>query len=251
MKMTKSTAVGFGDDIAYSCPDFTVRDVLGLPPYWRNPVSLTRITDKATATKQRANRCDLLEIDIQKELIRQRLEVVRQRLEIVTLSHTSDLPEEQYLKISKERAELGKEQREETFLLSQLNSVTEVEKVTELSKVETLLSKVESLVDDTVTTNSLTEVECDRTQEKPSKKIIDPINQYFPRGSAKGGPYYRLSYREGNRVRHCHIPGGAVGCPLVEMRVNRIKEMLAQRYPFPDILAYIRKKSPRAKQEAA
>jgi hypothetical protein len=40
--------------------------------------------------------------------------------------------------------------------------------------------------------------------------VLDPISVYRPRGTARGGEYYRLSYKEGGKVRQVHIRGGNI-----------------------------------------
>ena len=43
--------------------------------------------------------------------------------------------------------------------------------------------------------------------------VLDPISVYRPRGTARGGEYYRLSYKEGGKVRQVHIRGGNIASP--------------------------------------
>jgi hypothetical protein len=43
--------------------------------------------------------------------------------------------------------------------------------------------------------------------------VLDPISVYRPRGTARGGEYYQLSYKEGGKVRQVHICGGNIASP--------------------------------------
>jgi|SRR4028119_1109012 hypothetical protein len=43
--------------------------------------------------------------------------------------------------------------------------------------------------------------------------VLDPISVYRPRGTARGGEYYRFSYKEGGKVRQVHIRGGNIASP--------------------------------------
>ena len=58
---------------------------------------------------------------------------------------------------------------------------------------------------------------------------FDPISTYRPRGTApdSGKKYYRLSYREGGRVRHQHIRGGNTDSPIAQAKVAEVRSLLA------------------------
>ena len=56
---------------------------------------------------------------------------------------------------------------------------------------------------------------------------LKAISTYSPRGTARGGQYYRLSYRDGGRVRHQHIRGGNTHSPIAQAKVQEVRSLLA------------------------
>ncbi len=57
---------------------------------------------------------------------------------------------------------------------------------------------------------------------------IDAVSIYQPRGTARGGPkYYRMSYKEGGKVRHIHIRGGNTDSPIAQAKVAEVRSLLA------------------------
>jgi hypothetical protein len=56
---------------------------------------------------------------------------------------------------------------------------------------------------------------------------LNAISTYRPRGTARGGEYFRLSYREGERVRHIHIKGGNTDSPIAQAKVQEVRSLLA------------------------
>ena len=59
---------------------------------------------------------------------------------------------------------------------------------------------------------------------------LDPISIYKPRGTARGEKdhfYYRLSYKEGNKVRQVHIRGGNTDSPIAQAKVQEVRSLLA------------------------
>ena len=71
---------------------------------------------------------------------------------------------------------------------------------------------------------------------------FDPISTYRPRGTAppESGKYYRLSYREGGRVRHQHIRGGNTNSPIAQAKVQEVRWLLATGISPAEIAATIR-----------
>ncbi len=63
------------------------------------------------------------------------------------------------------------------------------------------------------------------------------INKYSP-GKRKA-EYFRLSYRQGNKMRHVHIPGGNAKSCLACYRVACLKQMLRRRAKVEEVLAAI------------
>ena len=59
---------------------------------------------------------------------------------------------------------------------------------------------------------------------------LDPISVYRPRGTARGDQdnrYYRLSYKDGNKVRQVHIRGGNTDSPIAQAKVAEVRSLLA------------------------
>jgi len=53
--------------------------------------------------------------------------------------------------------------------------------------------------------------------------FLDPISIYKPRGTARGGQYYRLSYKDGGKVRQVHIRGGNINSPIAQAKVKEVR----------------------------
>ncbi len=56
---------------------------------------------------------------------------------------------------------------------------------------------------------------------------LDAVSTYRPRGTARGGEYYRLSYKSGGKVRHVHIRGGNTDSPIAQAKVAEVRSLLA------------------------
>jgi hypothetical protein len=69
------------------------------------------------------------------------------------------------------------------------------------------------------------------------------INAYRPRGTARGGEYYRLSYKDGGRVRHVHIRGGNTDSPIAQAKVQEVRSLLAAGVSPAEIAAMLRNQS--------
>jgi hypothetical protein len=73
--------------------------------------------------------------------------------------------------------------------------------------------------------------------------ILDPISTYKPRGTARGEGnyrYYRLSYREGNKVRQVHIRGGNTDSPIAQAKVQEVRSLLAAGIAPAEIAAMLK-----------
>ena len=76
--------------------------------------------------------------------------------------------------------------------------------------------------------------------------ILDPISIYKPRGTARGDGdyrYYRLSYKEGGRVRQVHIRGGNTDSPIAQAKVQEVRSLLAAGIAPAEIAAMLRNQS--------
>ncbi|NQE38367.1 hypothetical protein [Microcoleus asticus] len=71
---------------------------------------------------------------------------------------------------------------------------------------------------------------------------FDPISIYRPRGTAPedSKKYYRLSYRDGGRVRHQHIRGGNTDSPIAQAKVQEVRSLLAAGVSPAKIAAMLR-----------
>ncbi|MEG4066247.1 hypothetical protein QUA42_02645 [Microcoleus sp. Pol11C2] len=72
---------------------------------------------------------------------------------------------------------------------------------------------------------------------------LDPISIYQPRGTAPETcrKYYRLSYKDGGRVRHVHVRGGNTDSPIAQAKVAEVRSLLAAGIPPAEIAAMLRR----------
>ncbi len=92
----------------------------------------------------------------------------------------------------------------------------------------------ESNPDDSVTPAPVTESNPDDsvtpapvTESNPDDSVTKAISRYRPKGTARGGEYFRFSYRSGKKVRHIHVPGGNTDSPISNARCEEIREAIA------------------------
>ena len=62
--------------------------------------------------------------------------------------------------------------------------------------------------DDSPTPAEIAVIESTLAPAENDSITLNPISTYKAGGTARSGEYFRLSYRIGERVRHCHIRGG-------------------------------------------
>ena len=72
---------------------------------------------------------------------------------------------------------------------------------------------------------------------------LNAVSTYRPRGTARGGEYYRLSYKDGCRVRHVHIRGGNTDSPIAQAKVQEVRSLLAAGVSPAEIAAMLRNQS--------
>jgi hypothetical protein len=54
------------------------------------------------------------------------------------------------------------------------------------------------------------------------------VNCYKPAGTARGDlKYFRYSFREGNRIKHLHIPGGNTSRPKAQSNAEAVRKAIA------------------------
>jgi len=69
---------------------------------------------------------------------------------------------------------------------------------------------------------------------------LNAVSTYRPRGTARGGEYYRLSYKDGGRVRHVHIRGGNTDSPIARAKVAEVRSLLAAGVSPAQIVGMLR-----------
>lgn len=70
---------------------------------------------------------------------------------------------------------------------------------------------------------------------------LNAVSTYRPRGTARSGEYYRLSYKERGRVRHVHIRGGSTDSPIAQAKVREVRSQLAAGIPPSEIAEMLKK----------
>ena len=93
-----------------------------------------------------------------------------------------------------------------------------------------------NLSDDSVTPEPVTESNLSNDSVTPepvtesnlsNDSVTRSISRYQPGGTARGGQYFRFSYRSGKKVRHVHIPGGNTDSVIAIARCEEIREAIA------------------------
>jgi hypothetical protein len=69
---------------------------------------------------------------------------------------------------------------------------------------------------------------------------LKAISTYSPKGTARGGQYYRLSYRDNGKVRHQHIRGGNTDSPIAQAKVAEVRSLLATGIAPSEIAAMLK-----------
>lgn len=67
------------------------------------------------------------------------------------------------------------------------------------------------------------------------------ISTYRPKGTARGGEYFRFSYRSGKKMKHIHIRGGNTDSPLSQAKVREVRSLLAAGVPASEIARLLKK----------
>jgi hypothetical protein len=116
------------------------------------------------------------------------------------------------------------------------------DKIDSLTPVESAVSESNSPAND-----SLTPVESAVSESNsPTDSeylALNAVGTYRPGGTARSGEYYRLSYKDGSRVRHVHIRGGNTDSPIAQAKVQEVRSLLAIGIPPAEIAAMFRNQS--------
>jgi hypothetical protein len=87
------------------------------------------------------------------------------------------------------------------------------------------------------------------TESTPEPVGIDsvsgPVATYRPKGTARGGEYFRFSYRAGSKMKHLHIPGENTGSVLAQSHATEVMELVAAGVPLLEICDRIKSWSKR------
>jgi hypothetical protein len=70
--------------------------------------------------------------------------------------------------------------------------------------------------------------------------VSGPVATYRPKGTARGGEYFRFSYCAGGKMKHLHIPGDNTGSTLARSRATEVMELAAAGVPSLEICDRIR-----------
>jgi hypothetical protein len=70
------------------------------------------------------------------------------------------------------------------------------------------------------------------------RDTIACVNRYKA-GNRNNYFYYRLSYRQGKKIKHVHIPGGNTKAELVQYRANKLQTMIDRGADLAELLAAI------------
>lgn len=63
------------------------------------------------------------------------------------------------------------------------------------------------------------------------------VETYTP--SRRKKQYFRVSWREGKKFKHVHIPGGNVKAPLAQYRAEKLQEMCDRGAELGEIIAAV------------
>ena len=92
-------------------------------------------------------------------------------------------------------------------------------------------------VSQTLTSKEI-ESDSDRSDSDSNKNVSLSINRYSP--AKRKTEYFRLSYRDGAKMRHIHIRGGNVNSLLAQNRVRLLQNAINSGAKLPEIIAMCR-----------
>jgi hypothetical protein len=64
------------------------------------------------------------------------------------------------------------------------------------------------------------------------------VNQYYP--GKRATKYFRLSYRQGKKMKHIHIPGGNTLAELAQYRAKKLQEMINRGAELGEVIAAVK-----------
>jgi hypothetical protein len=117
--------------------------------------------------------------------------------------------------------------------VSVLPIALDAESIPELVDTESISELVEI---DSVSVQLITLADTESTPELVKfDSVSGPVATYRPKGTARGGEYFRFSYRAGEKMKHLHIPGGNTGSVLAQSRAAEVMELAAAGVPSLEI----------------
>lgn len=67
---------------------------------------------------------------------------------------------------------------------------------------------------------------------------VASVNTYSP--GRQRQRYYRISYREGRKIKHLHIPGGSTSSALAQHRAQKLTGLIERGAELSEILAMVK-----------
>ncbi len=133
-------------------------------------------------------------------------------------------------------------ERYEFLYPDEIGSVVPREPADSVTSVEVAVTELTPAPADSVTSVEVAVTELTPAPADSDYLPFDPISTYRPRGTAspESGKYYRLSYREGGRVKHQHIRGGNIDSPIAQAKVAEVRSLLAAGIPPAEIAAILK-----------
>jgi hypothetical protein len=88
-------------------------------------------------------------------------------------------------------------------------------------------------------TSSVTDAKRQIIQDFCNRAAIKPlIETYAP--PRRKSEYYRVTWRDGNKVKHLHIPGGNTLSILAQYRAGKLQEMIDRGAELGEIIAAVK-----------
>ena len=86
----------------------------------------------------------------------------------------------------------------------------------------------EPVTESNLPNDSVTLLEPVKESNLANDSVTRSISRYRPKGTARGGEYFRFSYRSGKKVKHVHVPGGNTNSVVANARCEEIREAIAR-----------------------
>ncbi len=77
-----------------------------------------------------------------------------------------------------------------------------------------------------------------RYLDRAATEVQCSVNEYQKSRSQR--KYFRLSWREGKKTKHLHIPGGNVNAILAQYRARKLRELIARGAELGEVIAQVK-----------